>query len=138
MYAQIIVDVNSRDVDKLFTYAVPEEMELCAGMRVTAPFGPRTLTGMVVSVSDHTDVAVEKIRPLFSRIDDEPVVQPEMMQLAFWMRDTYRTTMAAALRCILPAQVRSGKVRPLTRLAVRLTEEVGAACAKCKRSAKPV
>ena len=51
MYAQIIVDVNSRDVDKLFTYAVPEEMELCAGMRVTAPFGPRTLTGMVVSVS---------------------------------------------------------------------------------------
>lgn len=136
MYAQIIVDVNSRDVDKLFTYAVPEEMELCAGMRVTAPFGPRTLTGMVVSVSDHTDVAVEKIRPLLSRIDDEPVVQPEMMQLAFWMRDTYRTTMAAALRCILPAQVRSGKVRPLTRLAVRLTEEVGAACAKCKRSAK--
>ena len=98
MYAQIIVDVNSRDVDKLFTYAVPEEMELCAGMRVTAPFGPRTLTGMVVSVSDHTDVAVEKIRPLLSRIDDEPVVQPEMMQLAFWMRDTYRTTMAAALR----------------------------------------
>ena len=136
MYAQIIVDVNSRDVDKLFTYAVPEEMELCAGMRVTAPFGPRTLTGMVVSVSDHTDVAVETIRPLLSRIDDEPVVQPEMMQLAFWMRDTYRTTMAAALRCILPAQVRSGKVRPLTRLAVRLTEEVGAACAKCKRSAK--
>ena len=136
MYAQIIVDVNSRDVDKLFTYAVPEEMELCAGMRVTAPFGPRTLTGMVVSVSDHTDVAVEKIRPLLSRIDDEPVVQPEMMQLAFWMRDTYRTTMAAALRCILPAQVRSGKVRPLTRLAVRLTEEEGAACAKCKRSAK--
>ena len=136
MYAQIIVDVNSRDVDKLFTYAVPEEMELCAGMRVTAPFGPRTLTGMVVSVSDHTDVAVEKIRPLLSRIDDESVVQPEMMQLAFWMRDTYRTTMAAALRCILPAQVRSGKVRPLTRLAVRLTEEVGAACAKCKRSAK--
>ena len=83
MYAQIIVDVNSRDVDKLFTYAVPEEMELCAGMRVTAPFGPRTLTGMVVSVSDHTDVAVEKIRPLLSCIDDEPVVQPEMMQLAF-------------------------------------------------------
>jgi primosomal protein N' (replication factor Y) len=37
-------------VDKLFTYSVPEEFRqnLKPGMRVTAPFGRRTVTGIVI------------------------------------------------------------------------------------------
>ena len=130
------MDINNVEVDKVFTYEVPEGMALCAGVRVRVPFGPRTLTGMVMGTSESTDVSREKLRQVLERIDEEPVVLPELMELAFYLRDRYRSTMAAALRCILPAQVRSGKVQPLTRLAVQLTVSADEARRKCYRSKK--
>ena len=53
------MDINNVEVDKVFTYAVPEGMALCAGVRVRVPFGPRTLTGMVMGTSESTDVSRE-------------------------------------------------------------------------------
>ena len=135
-YAQIIVDINNVEVDKVFTYEVLEGMEVCAGVRVYVPFGPRIITGMVIGVSDRTDVTTHKIKPIISRIDDEPVLIPELMELAVFLRERYRTTMAAALRAILPAQVRSGKVKPLTRLAAKLSMDAETANKKCSRSQK--
>ncbi|MGI5884399.1 MAG: replication restart helicase PriA [Candidatus Spyradocola sp.] len=127
------MDINSEQVDRLFTYAVPEGMELAPGERVTVPFGPRRLPGVVVELSAETDVDPEKIRPILDRVDDEPVVLPELMDLARWLKAEYRCTMAAALRCILPAQVRAG-LQPLTRLAVRLLVPREEALTRCKRS----
>lgn len=136
MYAQIIVDITATEVDKLFTYRVPDGMSLTPGLRVTVPFGPRTIYGMVISTSETTTVEESKLKDVLSVVDDMPVVLPEIMDLCFFMREKYRTTMAAALRAVLPAQVRSGKIRPLTRLAVRLTADAEAATKKCSRSQK--
>ena len=41
MYAEIIVDIASEQVDRVFTYRVPDGMELEPGFRVKVPFGPR-------------------------------------------------------------------------------------------------
>ena len=43
MYAQVVVDVLSRQVDKPFTYAVPAGLSPALGMRVRVPFGKREL-----------------------------------------------------------------------------------------------
>ena len=64
MYAQVIVDLSSSEVDRLFTYAVPPEMRPQPGQQVEVPFGPRTLEGFVVSLTDETDVPPEKLKPL--------------------------------------------------------------------------
>ena len=132
-YALVIVDINSEQVDRRFTYAVPAGMDLAVGERVTVPFGPRRLPGVVMELTQETDVPAEKLRPILARVDDEPVVLPELMDLARWLAAEYRCTMAAALRCILPAQVRAN-LKPLTRLAVRLTAAQEDALARCKRS----
>ena len=132
-YALVIVDINSEQVDRRFTYAVPAGMDLAVGERVTVPFGPRRLPGVVMELTQETDVPAEKLRPILARVDDEPVVLPELMDLARWLAVEYRCTMAAALRCILPAQVRAN-LKPLTRLAVRLTAAQEDALARCKRS----
>ena len=47
-YALVIVDINSEQVDRRFTYAVPAGMDLAVGERVTVPFGPRRLPGVVM------------------------------------------------------------------------------------------
>ena len=79
MYARVIVDINSEQVDRLFTYSVPEDMELMPGERVLVPFGPRRLYGVVLETAQETDVAPEKLRPVLSRVDDEPLVLPELL-----------------------------------------------------------
>ena len=45
MYAEIIVDIASEQVDRVFTYLVPDTLHLEPGMRVRVPFGPREKEG---------------------------------------------------------------------------------------------
>ena len=52
MYAQVIVDLSAEALDRVFTYLVPEGMDVAPGQLMAAPFGPRTLEGFVVSLSD--------------------------------------------------------------------------------------
>lgn len=42
MFARVIVDISNANVNRLFTYAVPEEISLCEGQRVIVPFGRGT------------------------------------------------------------------------------------------------
>ena len=39
MYAKVIVDIANVAVDRLFTYAVPDDMDIACGQRVAVPFG---------------------------------------------------------------------------------------------------
>ena len=39
MYAQVMVDIANANVDRLFTYAVPEDLPIQKGQRVLVPFG---------------------------------------------------------------------------------------------------
>ena len=50
-FCQVIVDINHTDVDHVFTYRVPAGLDVCPGMRVHVPFGPRKLEGVVVEMA---------------------------------------------------------------------------------------
>ena len=39
MYAQVIIDIAHAKVDHVFSYQVPEDMEIAPGDRVLVPFG---------------------------------------------------------------------------------------------------
>ena len=43
MYAQVIIDANHAEVDRVFDYRVPAQWEeaVCVGLRVMVPFGQR-------------------------------------------------------------------------------------------------
>ena len=54
MFARVIVDISNANVNRLFTYAVPEEISLCEGQRVIVPFGRgnRPIEGFVLELVD--------------------------------------------------------------------------------------
>ena len=120
-YAQIIVDLSVEAVDRLFTYAVPEGMAVAPGHLVTVPFGPRTLDGFVVALTDACDLPPEKVRPILRLREEKPVVPPDLMALAEWMRGRYLCNLVDALRLMIPAELRGGRVRALTKRWARLT-----------------
>ena len=50
MYAQVIVDLSAEALDRVFSYIVPEGMDVVPGQLVRVPFGPRTREGFVVGL----------------------------------------------------------------------------------------
>ena len=114
-YAQVIVDLSAEAVDRLFTYSVPAGMILLPGQQVEVPFGPRRLEGFVVSLSDSTDLPPERVKPVLRAVRDYPIILPELMELASWMHRRYLCNLVDALRLMIPAEMRGGRVREKTR-----------------------
>ena len=56
MFAKLIVDIANTNVDRLFTYSVPDEINLKEGHRVLAPFGRsnRPTEGFVLQLTEET------------------------------------------------------------------------------------
>lgn len=113
-YANVIVDLSVSQVDRLFTYSVPDGPEILPGHQVAVPFGPRTIDGFVVSVSDEAAIPPEKIRPIKRLVRAYPVILPEQMALAVWMKQRYLCNLVDALRLMIPAEMRGSRVREKT------------------------
>jgi len=113
-YAEVIVDLSAEAVDRRFSYAIPEGMALEPGMLVTVPFGPRTLDGFVIRVTDHCDLDPAKVKPVLKLQRDEPVVLGELMDLADWMHQRYLCNLVDALRLMIPSELRGGRVREVS------------------------
>ena len=140
-YANVIVDLSADALDRLFSYAVPEGMEIVPGQQVAVPFGPRRLEGFVVSLSDRCDLPPEKVKPLIGPVQDYPAVLPELMDLAEWMHGRYLCNLVDALRLMIPAEMRGGRVRVRTRRWAHLVwsaEQVEAFAARNGRAQRQV
>lgn len=85
-----------------FTYHVPDRLlhRVEVGSLVVVPFRKRRLYGVVVSVSDESPVA--NTRPVESLVDPDPVLSPEHISLARWMRDEYLASLHECLDAMLP------------------------------------
>ncbi len=112
-YALVIVDVLNQDVDRIFTYAIPEALNnMTVGVRVLVPFGRQgNIEGIVIQLTDTTDVPLDKLKNIHSVLDEVPSVTVEQIELAKWIKKQYHTTMADALRLFIPGDVRSGRVK---------------------------
>ena len=140
-YAQVIVDLSAEAVDRLFTYSVPEGMILLPGQQVEVPFGPRRLEGFVVSLSEKTELDPHRVRPVLRAVRDYPIILPELMELADWMHKRYLCNLVDALRLMIPAEMRGGRVREKTaRLAClqASAEEIERFAGENKRAAKQI
>ena len=121
-FCQVIVDIAHEDVDRVFTYRVPEGMKLCPGMRVHVPFGRvMRVEGVVVAMADACDLPPGRVRDVTDVLEDYPAVLPGLLRLAMRIRESSFCTLAQALRLMFPAQMRGERIRNKTREVVVLT-----------------
>ncbi len=107
-YADIIVDITSEKLDRVFQYRIPEEWmgRLEPGMVVEIPFGNgnRRIKGYVVGTSDEPGIDPAKIKPLAEVVMDSPGEEAKLVKLAAWMKQRYGCTMIRALRTVIPVK----------------------------------
>ncbi len=111
-YAEVIVEVAHERVAHVFTYRVPEGIRLVPGMRVLVPFGPRRVEGYALSLkADPGDVPPAKLRDVIRPLESYPALLPELVDLAGWLCEKTHCLLIEALRLMLPAQMRGGRVK---------------------------
>ena len=136
-YAEVIVDLSNEAVDRLFTYRIPAGMALTPGQRVEVPFGPRTLEGYVIALKGECGLPGEKVKDVRRALEDYPVILPELIELAQWMKRKYHCNLVDGLRQMIPAAMRGGRVHEKTVSIVCLCasgEEVRAYIEKNRRA----
>ncbi|MDH4104874.1 MAG: primosomal protein N' [Gammaproteobacteria bacterium] len=104
----VAIDVPLR---RLFDYRAPAQADatqLRPGQRVWVPFGRRKAVGVIVELRDQTDVPAARLKSALAIIDDEPVLDPVLLDLLRWSAEYYRHPPGEVIAAALPVALRSG------------------------------
>ena len=144
--AKIAVSAATYWIDKPYDYLIPESLreQAVPGVRVSIPFsrGNRRCEGIILAVAENSEYG--QLKAIIDVLDAQPVLTPEQIKLALFMRERFFCTVYDAVKAILPAGLwfnEEGKQRAkdktveVARLAV--TSEDAAVIADNKRRRSP-
>ncbi|MCW8886863.1 MAG: primosomal protein N', partial [Motiliproteus sp.] len=95
-----------------FDYLPPKDGEndsYLPGQRFRVPFGSRTLVGLLLEVSDHSDYPLAKLRHAEACLDLQPAVPPHLLKIGLWAASYYQHPVGDALCSFLPVLLRKGE-----------------------------
>lgn len=107
-YAGVIVDILGGNLDRIFTYRIPESLKdrVEVGQQVEVPFGSgnRRTDAYVVSLMDTAPIEENKIKEIL-RISEKGIqAEGQLIQLAWWMKEQYGSSMLQAMKTVLPVR----------------------------------
>jgi primosomal protein N' (replication factor Y) len=101
--ASVSVDLSLAHLDRPFDYLVPGRLadQAAPGARVKVRFAGRDVDGFLIGRSDQTE-HVGALAPLRKVVSPEPVLRPEVLDVARQVADRYAGTLADVLRLAIP------------------------------------
>ncbi|MGQ9495321.1 MAG: replication restart helicase PriA [Thermoanaerobaculaceae bacterium] len=104
MFAQVLLPLA---VPEPLTYLVPEELEGAArpGVRVRVPLRGKTRVGLILELSQETEVPVEKVLPILGVLDLAPMVPPYILEMIRFVADYYWCPAGLVAKACLPPKV---------------------------------
>jgi primosomal protein N' (replication factor Y) len=114
MYCEVIFFLSFKNS---FTYAVPADLQdsIKFGVRVLAPFGKRTLTGLCIKTKKTlSGVEAEKVKDIFDVVDDAPILSKKDFELYEWMADYYLCSTGEIIRNATPHGTDIQSIRRIT------------------------
>lgn len=108
MYARVIVEIGVKNVDKMFTYLVPERFQgdIQVGARVRVPFGYQTLEGFVLELVTCCEEGYD-IKEILELVDRVPILNQEMLELGNQISNTTLCSKISAYQVMLPKALKA-------------------------------
>ncbi|KNC92646.1 hypothetical protein GM30_15760, partial [Trabulsiella odontotermitis] len=94
---------------RTFDYLLPDSMSVKAGCRVRVPFGKQERIGIVVSVSDKSELPLDELKNVVEVLDGESVFTATVWRMLLWAADYYHHPIGDVLFHALPILLRQGK-----------------------------
>ena len=101
-----------------FDYLPPQDInhddlaQLQPGCRVLAPFGPRKLVGVLLSIETESEVATNKLKAAAAILDQQPALTTPMLQLCRWAANYYQHPIGDVISNALPVLMRKSQPLP--------------------------
>ena len=106
MYADVLIEIKAKALDRTFTYKVPDNMNIKKGVRALVPFGNRTLEGFVLNVYKCKNLDYE-VKEIIKCIDDYPVINDEMLSLGKYISKKTLSPLISAYQTMLPKALKA-------------------------------
>ena len=106
MVVGVLVQLASQNVDKIFDYSVPKELEdsMQVGIRVLVPFGRQTLEGFVLEIKDSSPLELKEV---YSIVDYDIVLNKELLALGKEIQKDTLSTLISAYQVMLPKALKA-------------------------------
>ena len=106
MVVGVLVQLASQNVDKIFDYSVPKELEdsMQVGIRVLVPFGRQTLEGFVLEIKDSSSLELKEV---YSIVDYDIVLNKELLALGKEIQKDTLSTLISAYQVMLPKALKA-------------------------------
>lgn len=90
-----------------YDYLCPQPIAL--GMRVRVPFGPRKLVGVVVGLSETSQLQRDRLKPVLEVLDSEPLLSSNDLDLLHFTTRYYQAPLGQTVATALPTLLRQGR-----------------------------
>lgn len=107
MFAEVIIDIKNKQVNRSFDYIIPSFLEgiLEVGCRVKVPFGKLKRTGFIVKIKNETEVE-RGLKEISDVIDLKPVLNEEFIEMAKYISEHNFSFYATSLETMIPQALR--------------------------------
>ncbi len=110
MIAKVVLNNKEQNIDKVFDYEIPQRLNdaVSVGMRVSVPFGfgNRFVKGIVVELAEESEF--KTLKQIKDVIGNEPVCEPWILDLCFWISKKYFCSLYQAIKLATPPGMESG------------------------------
>lgn len=94
---------------RTFDYLPPLDGPLPqAGMRVEVPFGRQRCIGIIVSITEQSDLEIAKLKRILRCIDPVPTLDLPLLSLLNWAAEYYHHPQGEVIAAALPKLIREG------------------------------
>ncbi len=128
IFAEVIIDISVKSLDRPFQYIVPQELleEAEVGSLVKVPFGNgnRTMKGYIIGLSTEPAYDIAKTKSISEIVKQGVVAESHLLSLAYWIKENYGATMNDAIKVVLPVKQETKEKVQRTIYPIILKEEM--------------
>lgn len=99
MIAEVIVNSAAKELNRVFDYGVPNNLDVVVGVRVLVPFGYRKQDeiGYVIGLKEKSEYKCKDIIKVYEKVFDE-----KRLEIAKWMSERYFCNLSEIVKLLVP------------------------------------
>ena len=108
MYVKVLVELSAFNIDKMFTYHVPNEYinDIKIGIRVLVPFNNQELEGFILEIDNDYEDPFD-IKDIIKVIDSEVILNDELLSLGKKISHDTLSTLISSYQVMLPKSLKA-------------------------------
>lgn len=110
-YADVIINLPTTKLNRIFTYIIPDRLkkDVEFGRRVLVEFGSTSIEAYVIAVKNES--SVKNPKSIVHVLDLRPVINEELLDLAYFIADNYLCPVSMVLNAMIPKAITKTKAQ---------------------------